>query len=76
MEEKEAEAPSKAATLISVFEKAFLNIRSTFHPAGLPGEIAGKGSNVAYAARRIIQIHRANPNVKLNNVIITVMDGI
>ena len=75
MEQKEATASDKAAHLVSMFEKSFLHIRSTFHPTGIPGEIAGKSSNVACAARTIIEIHR--PELKLDccNVVVTVMDG-
>lgn len=75
MEQKEVGAADKAAKLMSLFENAFLQIRPTFHPAGLPGEIAGKGSNVAFAAHRIIEVHRADLTHGLCNVIITVMDG-
>ena len=75
MEQKEAEACGKAAMIESVFEKSFLQIRTTFHPAGTPGEVAGKGSNVAFAAHSIIQIHRAHLSKDSCNVIITVMDG-
>ena len=75
MEQKEPEAAEKAAKLVSVFEKSFLQIRPTFHPAGLPGEIAGKSSNVAFSARHIIEIYRADLTGGSCKVIITVMDG-
>lgn len=74
MEQKEAGCAAKAAILTSLFEKSFLSIRPTFHPAGLPGEIAGKGSNIAFAANYIIQVHHADLR-ELCNVVITVMDG-
>ncbi|EEA22517.1 hypothetical protein TMatcc_001364 [Talaromyces marneffei ATCC 18224] len=75
MEEKEKEAPEKAEKLMASFAKSFYAIHATFHPVGLPGEIAGKSSNVAYAAREITNLHRhelAEDNCK---VIITVMDA-
>lgn len=75
MEQKESAAPEKASKLVAAFEKSFLGIHTTFHPAGLQGEIAGKSSNVAYAARRIVETHRAELNANNCNVIITVMDG-
>lgn len=75
MEQKEAASVEKAALLMSLFKKSFLCVRSTFHPAGLRGEIAGKSSNVAFAARRIVQAHRADVDSNFSNVIITVMDG-
>lgn len=73
MEQKESDAHDKAAKLLSFFEGSFLDIQSTFHPCNLPGEIAGKSSNVAFAARHIVQVHRAE--LSACNVIVTVMDG-
>lgn len=75
MEQKEAVAADKAAHLMSVFEQSFLDIHTTFHPSGLKGEIAGKSSNVACAARRIMEIHRTELKIDCCNVIVTVMDG-
>ncbi len=51
MEAREAEAPGKAARLTAQFQGAFAGMFATFHPAGIPGELAGKGSNEAWAAR-------------------------
>lgn len=72
MEQKEKNSSYKAASLLSLFEDKFLAIRSTFHPAGLPGEVAGKGSNVSFAARKIFDHHAMDKNK--SNVIITVID--
>lgn len=52
MEAREAEAAGKAGRLIAQFQSAFAGIFATFHPAGMPGELAGKGSNEAWAARQ------------------------
>lgn len=52
MEAREAEAVAKAGRLIFQFQGAFAEIFATFHPARLPGELAGKGSNEAWAARQ------------------------
>lgn len=75
MEQKEATATDKAALLMSTFENSFLDIHPTFHAAGIEGEIAGKSSNVACAARRIMEIHRTELKLDCCNVIVTVMDG-
>lgn len=75
MEQKEAKAPEKAVSLISTFESQFRDICSTFHPAGLPGEIAGKSSNVAFAAHHIVEAHRSDETGDSRDIIITVMDG-
>jgi len=73
MEEKESGCRLKAARLISEYEKYFRNIQSTFHPAGIPGEIAGKSANVAYAAGAILDRYRAS--AEGDNVLITIIDG-
>ena len=75
MEQKETDAAEKAGKLMSTFEKSFLHVRSTFHPPGLQGEIAGKSSNVAFAARHIVQVHRNELSTGSCNVVVTVMDG-
>lgn len=75
MEQKEAIAADKAGHLVSTFEHCFLDIHTTFHPAGIKGEIAGKSSNVACAARRIMEVYRTELKVDCCNVMVTVMDG-
>ncbi|KAJ5089044.1 hypothetical protein N7532_007728 [Penicillium argentinense] len=75
MEQKEDAAASKASHLISKFEQSFLEIHPTFHPSGIAGEIAGKSSNVACAARHIVEIHRKDLNFDCCNVVVTVMDA-
>ena len=72
MEQKEECSDSKAATLVLLFERSFAAVRTTFHPPDLAGEIAGKSSNVAFAARQIFRDHQLNPG-KLD-VIMTVID--
>ena len=51
MEEKEPEARAKAELLQREFQGQFAHILATYHPAGLPGEVPGKSSNEAWAAR-------------------------
>lgn len=51
MEEREKEAWVKAQTLKKMFAGRFAGIFCTFHPYGLPGEVVGKSSNEAWAAR-------------------------
>lgn len=76
MELKEESSMMKAAQLVSAFEDHFLGIHSTFHPPGIQGEIAGKSSNVAFAARSIIEVHRSSLRMDECNVMVTVMDGV
>ncbi|GIW14119.1 MAG: hypothetical protein KatS3mg062_1558 [Tepidiforma sp.] len=51
MEDREPGAREKAARLIARYPGVFADIFATFHPANLPGETPGKGSNEAWAAR-------------------------
>jgi cellulose synthase/poly-beta-1,6-N-acetylglucosamine synthase-like glycosyltransferase len=50
MEEREEGAREKAKTLIKEYEGKFGSIFATFHP-DVPGEVKGKSSNEAYAAK-------------------------
>lgn len=76
MEQKELTAPEKAVALISTFQGHFKDICSTFHPSGLKGEISGKSSNVAWAAKHIVQTHKSEDHaLNFGDIIITVMDG-
>ena len=51
MEARETGAHAKAAALILRYRSRFGEMFATFHPAGLPNETAGKGSNEAWGAR-------------------------
>ncbi|KAL5340616.1 glycosyl transferase family group 2-domain-containing protein [Aspergillus crustosus] len=75
MEQKEIRAAGKAESLMSSYEKSFSSIQATFHPSELPLEIAGKSSNVAFAARHIAQVHQADLDSNTSDVLLTVMDA-
>jgi hypothetical protein len=51
MEEREPGAEAKAQTLLQEYAASFGELFFTLHPAGLPGEVVGKSSNEAWAAR-------------------------
>jgi hypothetical protein len=51
MESSDADGQSKAEALYQEFSDAFFSLLVTYHPAGLPGEVRGKSSNEAWAAR-------------------------
>lgn len=51
MEARETGARAKAARLVMRYRTRFADMFATYHPAGLPSETAGKGSNEAWAAR-------------------------
>lgn len=71
MEQQELQASQKAERLMNEFGKYFAGVFATFHPHGMPGEMAGKSSNVAWCARKIMEEHR----YREENVIVTVIDG-
>jgi hypothetical protein len=72
MEQREAEAESKALILVQGFAKKFRSIGFSIHPADIPGEAAGKGSNLAWAARKLSVKY---PMGMRQNVILTGIDG-
>jgi hypothetical protein len=72
MEQKETGSVDKASLLMSSFGPRFRSVRATFHPAGLLGEVAGKSSNVAFAARQIFR-NLPGENEKANTII-TIID--
>lgn len=72
MEQREANADSKAMQLVEEFSAKFRNITYTVHPSDIPGESAGKGSNVAWAARKLSERY---PIEQRKNVVVTGIDG-
>ncbi|KAI9203187.1 uncharacterized protein BJ171DRAFT_154483 [Polychytrium aggregatum] len=71
MEQGEQGSEDKARSLMDKYQNNFLQITFTMHPLGQPGEIRGKSSNVAWAARQM-STSLANEST---NKIITVMDA-
>ncbi len=51
MEAREPDAHVKAERLVTRYRSHFAGMLATFHPAGLPNETPGKGSNEAWGAR-------------------------
>lgn len=72
MEQREPNVELKAMTLIQEFVKKFRSIDYTIHPSDIPGESAGKGSNVAWAARKLSPKYSMTAR---KDVIITGLDG-
>lgn len=66
MEAREPGAEEKAERLVRRFKPAFARMFATFHPAGLPRETPGKGSNEAWAAREayLRLIERAGEDIR------------
>lgn len=72
MELREVGGESKALSLIQQFVKRFRSIDYTLHPGDIPGEAAGKGSNMAWAARKLSSKY---PMSVRKNVLVTGIDG-
>ncbi|CAK7208213.1 hypothetical protein SBRCBS47491_000015 [Sporothrix bragantina] len=72
MEQRENGAEIKAMSLISEFVKKFRSIDFTLHPADLPNDCPGKGSNVDWAARKLSERY---PIGCRKDVIITSIDA-
>lgn len=72
MEQRETEGSTKALGLVSDFAKKFHLIDYTTHPSDIPGESAGKGSNVAWAALKLSENYPLEVRKK---VIFTGIDG-
>lgn len=72
MEQRESNAELKAMGLIQEFIKKFRSIDFTLHPSDIPGEAAGKGSNAAWAARKLSERY---PLAQRKDVLVTGIDG-
>jgi hypothetical protein len=72
MEQREINGDVKAMSLIQAFVKRFRSIAFTMHPSDIPGESAGKGSNVAWAARELSRNYSFSMR---KNVIVTGIDA-
>lgn len=72
MEARESNVELKAMSLVSEFIKKFRFIDFTLHPGDIPGEAAGKGSNMAWAARKASERYSG---AQRKDVIITGIDG-
>lgn len=72
MEQREHNAETKATRFTNEFSKKFRSIDFTVHPPDIPGELAGKGSNMAWAARKLSEKYALGQR---KDVIVTGIDG-
>lgn len=72
MEQRDPDAEITATALIITFASSFHNISFTLHPGDVSGEVAGKSSNVSWAARQLS--HNYTDYGSRKRCIITVMD--
>ncbi|KAK0657496.1 glycosyl transferase family group 2-domain-containing protein [Cercophora newfieldiana] len=72
MEQRESNADTKALRFVNEFQKKFRSIDFTTHPSDIPGELAGKGSNMAWAARKLSEKYSIGQR---KDVIVTGIDA-
>ncbi|KAK5663667.1 hypothetical protein OQA88_4098 [Cercophora sp. LCS_1] len=72
MEQRETNSDAKAARFVDEFSKKFRSIDFTVHPPDIPGELAGKGSNMAWAARKLSEKYSIGQR---KDVIVTGIDA-
>jgi len=65
---------AKAESILPSFKDRFLRIMTTSHPANLRGEVAGKGSNESWAARKAKEELVDRLGLPLESLIVTVCD--
>jgi hypothetical protein len=75
MEAAEQGAAAKAEALIAEFGHRFEHIMYTIHPRGLPGEMIGKSSNQAWAARQAKRRMVDELGCDINHIVISTMDA-
>ncbi len=75
MEERAKDARNKAKILLEKYKKAFGKIKATFHPPNIIGEIKGKASNEAWAAKWVKKNLVDKLNWQINHLTITACDA-
>lgn len=75
-EERVREKVKKIANVIEEeFGNKFFRFLVTWHPANLPGEIAGKGSNESFAAKRVKELIIDSLRIPYKNIIYSSLDA-
>lgn len=75
MEERAANARERAKILFEQYQGKFGRLLATFHPHNLPGEIIGKASNEAWAAKEAKKILINQESYGIKKVTITSCDS-
>ncbi|MCC6176601.1 MAG: glycosyltransferase family 2 protein [Chloroflexi bacterium] len=73
-EDRDPGARACAARLVAQFEDAFLNLWVTYHPDH-EGELRGKSSNLAYAARCAKRALVDEQGIDMQDVLVTICDA-
>lgn len=75
MEERAKDSHQRAKELLEKFDGRFDQLIATFHPDGIVGEIKGKASNEAWAAKEIKKILVDKQKNNIQNITITSCDA-
>jgi len=75
MEARAKGAHQKAAILEKKYQDKFGGLMTTFHPAGLPGEVVGKASNEAWAAKQAKKILVDKKGLDIEKITISSCDA-
>lgn len=75
MEERAADSHERAKKLIKKFEGKFGRLLAIFHPDGIAGEIKGKASNEAWAAKQIKKLLVDEGGYDINKLTVTSCDA-
>lgn len=75
MEAREPGAEDKAQALLREFDGRFGDLLRTLHPAGLPGEVVGKSSNEAWAARIAKRVYVDERGLDIDDITISSCDA-
>ena len=73
MEARDPDAVTVATTLVTAFKHRFRDMQYTVHPAGLPGEVPAKSSNINWASKQVRR--KYHDHVAWKDVLLTVMDS-
>ena len=74
-EERAGGAKEVARKIEEEFGGMFFRLMITRHPAGLPGEIAGKGSNEAWAGKAVVREVIDSAGIRYESVLVSVFDA-
>ena len=69
-----AEAEARVLALVSEYKHYFLDMFAVKHPANVPGEIVGKGSNISCAGRHL-KSYLEDRQIDPKKVIVTTLDA-
>lgn len=75
MEEADEDAPARYEALAERFGHSFLAMAGTTHPRGIPGEVPGKSSNEAWAAKRAKQLFCDEMGYDIDHMTVTSCDA-